>query len=398
MTVHEGRHVMPGWRGYLPDSVDRASRGRPGRRRTRRVAAVGALAVCVVAGGAVITQTRSLPGPDPAAEPDGAGDPAASVTARSAAWTQEAGPVLGAVEHELGRVDAIRKRWEASPAARRPGPSPGAVVALLARQATLAEHRTALRDAMAAVRARPASEPALDGARGQLWSAQQMLRAIDAGRGALGDPVEAAVMRLVDGVAAPPEDRRAGSVAPGAPVRDATVELAATTVDAVERPVTRAVRAAGTPEARTAGAASSVTSASAADVEPEAPVASPSPATAPPGADPQDRSERAAPAVAAPADVDDGADEGDPGADPEVRAALVPNAGSVEDPGASPAPAGEDAGPVDAGPVDSILTFDRTAADGTTAATARHQVQDSPSDDADGTDTVTTALRAPRSG
>ena len=70
MPVHHGRHEMPGWRGYLPESVDRATRARSGRRDrgllgtpSRRVAAVGALAVCAVAGGAVIT-TRSAGPPD----------------------------------------------------------------------------------------------------------------------------------------------------------------------------------------------------------------------------------------------------------------------------------------------------------------------------------------------
>ena len=199
MPVHHGRHEMPGWRGYLPESVDRATRGRPGRRDrgllgtpSRRVAAVGALAVCAVAGGAVIT-TRSA-GP-PGAFP-GPADDATSVSAGSSAWTREATAVLTAIETELERTDEVRQRWDTSSVARTDGPPPHAVLALLGRQKELAEHRDALRSAMVAIRSESASDAAMATAWQQLRAAQEMLRALNAGRSALGDPVEATVLRL----------------------------------------------------------------------------------------------------------------------------------------------------------------------------------------------------------
>lgn len=235
MPVHHGRHEMPGWRGYLPESVDRAARARSGRRDrgllgspSRRVVAFGALAVCAVAGGAVIT-TRPA-GPDALPGP---ADEAVSASAGSSAWTREATPVLTAIDTELERIDEVRQEWDTSPVARRDGPPPQAVLALLGRQKELAEHRDALRSAMASVRSESASGVALATAWQQLRAAQEMLRALDAGRSALGDPVEATVLRLAlekDAPAAGPgPDRETRGLTPRAFEDTATVALAATT-------------------------------------------------------------------------------------------------------------------------------------------------------------------------
>ncbi|MEJ2863686.1 hypothetical protein [Actinomycetospora flava] len=241
MTVHQGRHEMPGWRGYLPDSVDRASRG-PGRREgllRRRAVAVGALAACVVAGGAAATQTRSVWRPDP---PPGPADTSGSVLARSSLWLRDAGPVLAGVEVELRRVEGVRKQWETSPMARRTGPPPSAVAALLDRRAALERHRETLRAATVALRAEPASEPLLSSAAEQLRAAQQMLRELDSGRGVLGDPMEAAVLRLAGD--------RAGLAASGAASRSDRTPVQAVRVSTplgaagpvvAGRPTTRAV-------------------------------------------------------------------------------------------------------------------------------------------------------------
>ena len=199
MPVHQGRHEMPGWRGYLPESVDRAARARSGRRDrgllgspSRRVVAFGALAVCAVAGGAVIT-TRPVGPPDTSPGP---ADEAVSASARSSAWTREATPVITAIDTELERIGEVRQEWDTSSIARRDGPPPRAVLALLGRQKELAGHRDALRSAMAVIRSESASEVAMATAWQQLRAAQEMLRALDAGRSALGDPVEATVLRL----------------------------------------------------------------------------------------------------------------------------------------------------------------------------------------------------------
>jgi hypothetical protein len=239
MQVHHGRHEMPGWRGYLPESVDRATRARSGRRDrgllgtpSRRVAAFGALAVCAVAGGAVIT-TRPAGPPDTSPGP---ADEATAVSAGSSAWTREATAVLTAIETELDRSDEVRQRWDTSSVARRAGPPPHAVLALLGRQKELAEHRDALRSAMGMIRSESASEPAMAAAWQQLRAAQEMLRALDAGRSALGDPVEATVLRLalekdasVVSVADPGPDRDTRGLTARAFEDTATVALAATT-------------------------------------------------------------------------------------------------------------------------------------------------------------------------
>src|SRR6187200_49962 len=122
MPVHQGRHEMPGWRGYLPESVDRAARARSGRRDrgllgspSRRVVAFGALAVCAVAGGAVIT-TRPVGPPDTSPGP---ADEAVSASARSSAWTREATPVITAIDTELERIGEVRQEWDTSSIARR---------------------------------------------------------------------------------------------------------------------------------------------------------------------------------------------------------------------------------------------------------------------------------------
>jgi hypothetical protein len=244
MAVHHGRHEMPGWRGYLPESVDRPARGASGRRgdpRSRRVV-IGAVAVCALAGGAVAVHARST---GPAAPSLGPVDGSASVLARSSAWTREATPVLAAIELESRRTDDTRLRWDASSVARRGGPPPRAVVALLERGARLAHHREALRAAMLEVRLAPTSESALRSASQELSAAQEMLRALVAGRSAFGDPVEATVMRLLDqGAAVSTADPRRGSRSAGPGGRtedtvideplapDATVRLtAATSVD-----------------------------------------------------------------------------------------------------------------------------------------------------------------------
>jgi len=249
MAVHHGRHEMPGWRGYLPESVDRPARrvsGRRGDPRSRpgshRVV-IGAVAVCALAGGAVAVHARST---GPAASSIGPVDGSASVLARSSAWTRAATPVLEAIELESRRTDDVRLRWDASSVARRGGPPPRAVVALLERGAELAHHREALRAAMLEVRLAPTSESALRSASQELSAAQEMLRALVAGRSGFGDPVEARVMRLLDeraavsSVADPRRDSR--TVGPGGPIEhtvldeprasDATVRLAgATSVD-----------------------------------------------------------------------------------------------------------------------------------------------------------------------
>ncbi|WP_133252023.1 hypothetical protein [Actinomycetospora cinnamomea] len=249
---------MPGWRAYLPDNLDRAAR-RSDRRAaallrpvSRRVVAAGALAACALAGGAVV-HTRSS---GPSETSPGSAEDAASVLARSSAWTREAMPVLASVETELRRADEVRQRWEASSLARRAGPPPGPVLALVERRAELARHRDALRAAMTAIRSAPASEAALVSAWPQLRAAQEMLQALVAGRGELGDPVEATVLRLVldEGPAA----RSAGGPPPGrgeprAPrgIDDtATVALAAVSARLADRPV--ASRSADVPEVVTA--------------------------------------------------------------------------------------------------------------------------------------------------
>jgi hypothetical protein len=277
MPVHHGRHEMPGWRGYLPESVDRAARARSGRRDrgllgtpSRRVAAFGALAVCAVAGGAVIT-TR------PAGPPDalrGPADEATSVAAGSSAWTREATAVLAAIETELDRTDEVRQQWDTSSIAHRAGPPPHAVLALLGRQKELAEHRDALRSAMGVIRSESASEVAMAAAWQQLRAAQEMLRALDAGRSALGDPVEATVLRL-----ALEKDASVASAGGPGPDRDtrglparvfedtATVALAATTSTLRDPSIGATTSVAG------------VASVSGVAREPTAPAASPTAAT-----------------------------------------------------------------------------------------------------------------------
>lgn len=200
MPVHHGRHEMPGWRGYLPESVDRSARRGSGRRSaaprhptSRRVVAAGALTACALVGGAVI-HTRS-PGPPDA--PSAPADDATSALARTSAWTGEATPVLAAIETELRRTDEVRRRWDTSARARRDGSPPGAVVALLERRTELAHHRDALRATMAAISSAPATESALASAWPQLRAAQEVLRALVSGRGELGDPVEMKVLRLL---------------------------------------------------------------------------------------------------------------------------------------------------------------------------------------------------------
>ena len=284
MPVHHGRHEMPGWRGYLPESVDRATRGRPGRgdrgllgTPSRRVAAVGALAVCAVAGGAVIT-TRSA-GP-PGAFP-GPADDATSVSAGSSAWTREATAVLTAIETELERTDEVRRRWDTSSVARRDGPPPHAVLALLGRQVELAEHRDALRSAMAAIRSGSASDAAMATAWQQLRAAQEMLRALDAGRSALGDPVEATVLRLaldedasLASAGGPRPDRNTRGPTPRVFEDTATVALTATTSTLRDPSIGATTSVAGVPSAsgvpreRTAPTASPAAAASGAVVRP----------------------------------------------------------------------------------------------------------------------------------
>ncbi|MDD7927168.1 hypothetical protein ACFPEL_05325 [Actinomycetospora chibensis] len=209
--------------------------------------AVGALAVCAVAGGAVVT-TRSA-GP-PEASP-GPADDATSESAGSSAWTREATSVLTAIETELDRTDEVRRRWDTSSVARRDGPPPRAVVALLGRQSTLTEHRDALRSAMTAIRSGSAREAAMATAWQQLRAAQEMLRALDAGRSALGDPVEATVLRLAldqDTSAAfaggPPSEGAKRATTPRT-FEDAATVAAATTTTVRESSVAATSSAAG---------------------------------------------------------------------------------------------------------------------------------------------------------
>jgi hypothetical protein len=199
----------------------------------------------------VAVHARST-GPAPSLGPV---DGSASALARSSAWTREATPVLAAIELESRRTDDVRLRWDASSVARRGGPPPRAVAALLERGAELAHHREVLRAAMLEVRLAPTSESVLRSASQELAAAQEMLRAIVAGRGAFGDPLEATVKRLLDEGAAASSvaDTRRGSrtaspgssaediVLDGPPTSEATVRLAGGTSADVD--VTDAVSA-----------------------------------------------------------------------------------------------------------------------------------------------------------
>ena len=336
MPVHHGRHEMPGWRGYLPESVDRAARARSGRRDrgllgtpSRRVVAFGALAVCAVAGGAVVT-TR------PAGPPDafpGPADEATSVAAGSSAWTREATAVLAAIETELDRTDEVRQQWDTSSVAHRDGPPPRAVLALLGRQKELAEHRDALRSAMGVIRSESASEVAMAAAWQQLRAAQEMLRALDAGRSALGDPVEATVLRLalekdasVASAGGPGADRDTRGLPARAFEDTATVALAATTSTLRDPSIGATTSVAGVP------------SASGVAREPTAP-------TAPPTATASDAVVRSDPS-------DEGAADAAPGDGRSglsgSRCVVGPGRG-----GGRRQPAHPDGGPTDAGPPDA---------------------------------------------
>jgi hypothetical protein len=195
--------------------------------------ALGALAACAVAAGAAV-QSRPDGPPGTGAAPARDAD---SVLARSSAWTREATPVLASIETELRRADEVRARWDGSSLAHR-GPSspPGAVVALTDRRAELAHHRDGLRAALATVRSAPGSEAALVVAWPRLRAAQGLLRSLSAARGELGDPVEAAVLRLV-------ADEQAPDPAGGEPARgsrtgvDAVRVALASTASTIERPL-----------------------------------------------------------------------------------------------------------------------------------------------------------------
>jgi hypothetical protein len=237
MPVHHGRHELPGWRGYLPDSVDRAARRGSDRRSaalrspaSRRLVAVGTLAACAMAGGVVI-HTRSAGPPDALPGP---ADDVASALAGSSAWMREATPVLASLETEIRRTDEVRWRWDASSLARRDGSTPVAVVALLERRSELMQHRDALRAAVGAVRSAPASESALLSAWPQLRAAQEMLGALVSRRGPLGDHLETMVLSLILD-----EYTSSASVADQPPGRDAR----RTASDRVEDTVTVALTA-----------------------------------------------------------------------------------------------------------------------------------------------------------
>ncbi|MDD7921476.1 hypothetical protein [Actinomycetospora callitridis] len=190
------------------------------------------------------------------------------MAAGSSAWTREATAVLAAIETELERTDEVRQQWDTSSVARRDGPPPRAVLALLGRQKELAEHRDALRSAMGVIRSESASEVAMATAWQQLRAAEEMLRALDAGRSALGDPVEATVLRLAlekDGSVPPAGGPRPDrDTVPARAFEDtATVALAATTSTLRDPSVGATTSVAGVPSA--SGAAG----------EPTAPIASP---------------------------------------------------------------------------------------------------------------------------
>ena len=264
MPVHHGRHELPGWRGYLPDSVDRASRRGSDRRSaalrspaSRRWVAVGTLAACAMAGGVVI-HTRSAGPPD--ALPGPADDVVASALAGSSAWMRQATPVLASLETEIRRTDQVRWRWDASSSARRDGSPPVAVVALLERRSQLAQHRDALRAAMGAVRSAPASESALRSAWPQLRAAQDMLGALVSRRGPLGDHLETVVLSLIldedtssTSAADPPSGRDARRTAPDRIEDTVTVALTAPTSEPAVRPAASTAAPAQVPE--TMGAA-----------------------------------------------------------------------------------------------------------------------------------------------
>ncbi|MDD7969349.1 hypothetical protein [Actinomycetospora lemnae] len=347
MPSHQGRHEMPGWRGYLPDSIDRAARRRSRPREhprpvPNRVVAAGALAVAALAGG-VVVQTRSA-GP-PEALPGSTGD-ADAVHARSSAWAQEATPVLTALDTELRRVDDVRRRWDASPPARRVGSPPDAVVALLERRTELLRHRDALRATMTVLRSTPDAESALANAWPQLRAAQEMLRALDSGRGVLGDPVEARVLRLAleQGTATPDDGPRREDLAARGPgeVETPTVALAASVSEVA------GTRGADAPSSSPAAADAADTADTAdTEVEPEA-VAAPAVVAAPSAAP---TAEAAAPDTV---DVDQTTTT------PETSDQMRVDSPVAEEPNTSVAAAEADPDP-------TILTFDRPALDDTTA-------------------------------
>ena len=166
----------------------------------------------------------------------------------------EATAVLTAIDTELDRTDKVRQRWDTSSIARRDGPPPQAVLALLGRQKELAEHRDALRSAMGVIRFQAASEVAMATAWQQLRAAQEMLRALDAGRSALGDPVEATVLRLAleKDASVPPAGgpRPERDTVPARAFEDtATVALAATTSTLRDPSIGATTSAAGVPSA-----------------------------------------------------------------------------------------------------------------------------------------------------
>ncbi|WP_433782153.1 hypothetical protein ACQPX6_19835 [Actinomycetospora sp. CA-101289] len=119
--------------------------------------------------------------------------------------------MLAALETELRRADEVRRRWDASARARRDGPPPGAVVALLERRTELAHHRDALRATMAAISSAPTTESALASAWPKLRAAQEMMRALVSARGELGDLVEMKVLRLLDQESSDTSDDRSSS-------------------------------------------------------------------------------------------------------------------------------------------------------------------------------------------
>ncbi|MFC5139000.1 hypothetical protein ACFPK1_12215 [Actinomycetospora rhizophila] len=323
---------MPGWRGYLPDGVDRSRRKSAGpavlHPGPRRVVALGALAACAVAAGAAL-QTRPDGPPDRGADP---AEDGGSALARSSAWTREATPVLASIETELRRTDEVRARWDGSSLARRAPSTPGAVVALVDRRAELAHHRDGLRAALATVRSAPGSEAALVVAWPRLRAAQELLHSLSSARGELGDPVEAAVLRLVldeqvQGPSGAPPGRGTGAD---------TVRVAlASTASAVEQPAVSAVS--------TVSALPSVPAVSAAPAEVPETVA-------------------AAPAVAAAAPAPEVTDDAPEDAAPRT-APVTPDTVEVV---------------ADEAPEPSMLSFDRSPSDATTATAEPEEPEQEP--------------------
>jgi hypothetical protein len=246
------------------------------------------------------------------------------------------------------------------------------VTTLLERRVELVHQRDSLRAAMAAVRLAPTSEAALADARQRLRAAQDMLRSLTGGRGALGDPVEATVLRLVldegaEGTSHGPPQRDRTSATSSGPIKNLAVSRPApTTSNGAVRAATATRQA--TRGAETASAAPDPVAAVGATTRTsaDAGVPPPPPDTTATGADASDTDSPQTASATDPsepggpggpgADTADeqSPDEGDraPGGSPRSGPTPATSAGS----GSWPSPAVETADRAD-----TMLTFARTS-------------------------------------